>query len=69
MLPAVDAPEIAGRQITNWAFGPERWRDITRAGTAYGLPRAVGGYATGVGVWCSIRRGCLTPNTGMGFYR
>ena len=21
-------PEIAGRQITNWAFGPERWKDI-----------------------------------------
>ena len=30
VLPAVDAPEIAGRQITNWAFGPERWRDIIR---------------------------------------
>ena len=28
VLPAVDAPEIAGRQITNWAFGPERWKDI-----------------------------------------
>ena len=28
MLPAVDAPEIAGRQITNWAFGPEPWKDI-----------------------------------------
>ena len=24
VLPAVDAPEIAGRQITNWAFGPEK---------------------------------------------
>ena len=30
VLPAVDAPEIAGRQITNWAFGPARWRDITQ---------------------------------------
>ena len=28
VLPAVADPEIAGRQITNWAFGPERWKDI-----------------------------------------
>ena len=46
LLPAVDAPEIAGRQITNWAFGPERWRDITRRllNTAYpGLSVATDG--------------------------